>query len=229
MSLSICADCLSRLRISSHLTTATLNLAAKATIIRSSPFHTSAAQYKSPLQKKKTPAGKVKEVRSRQSQSARLKKKDRERPQLPPVGERRAQRQRIVLSNTNALTVEGMQNWSKDNMLDGQCVGQVLGLDGVLLDQLRDSKAFKTTQNWNLFRRPATLIREETLLMAREMEEVKNAEKPKIVKHLVTGERASGKSVLMLHAMSMAYMNGWLVLNVPEGNVFRSTHRDRAD
>lgn len=103
-------------------------------------------------------------------------------------------------------------------MLDDGYVGHVLGLDGVLLDQLRDSKAFKTTQNWSLFRRPATLIRQETVKIARDMEDVRIAENAKVVKHLATGERASGKSILMLQAMSMAYMNGWVVVNVPEGN-----------
>ncbi|KIW94454.1 uncharacterized protein Z519_04430 [Cladophialophora bantiana CBS 173.52] len=219
MSLSICTECLSRLRISS---TTPKGLAVKAsTLTQTTSFHSSAAQYKSPLLKKKVAQSGTAPPRSRQSQSARLKKKSRERPKLPPVGERRAQRHRIVLSNTNALPVSDIETWSKENMVDEKSVGKMMALDGELLDQLRDSGAFKTTQNWGLFRRPATLIREETHQIARDIENVKQGgENKKLVKHLVIGERASGKSVLVLQAMSMAYMNNWIVLNVPEAQAF---------
>ena len=166
--------------------------------------------------KPKTEAQKLHKPSFRGSQSARLKKKPRERPKLPPVGERRAQRRRIVLSNTNALAVDGMENWSMENMTDPQLVGQVAGLDGALLDQLRDAKAFKRTQNWSLFRRPATLIRNETIVIGKYMESVNDGT---TIKHLVVGERHSGKSILMLQTMCMAYMNNWIVLNVPEGMI----------
>ncbi|KIW82910.1 hypothetical protein Z517_02153 [Fonsecaea pedrosoi CBS 271.37] len=219
MSLSICTECLSRLRISST-TPKSLAITA-ATWTQSTSFHSSAAQYKSPLLKKKTSQSGSGPPRARQSQSARLKKKSRDRPKLPPVGERRAQRRRIVLSNTNALPVSDLETWSKENLVDEKFVGHMLALDGGLLDQLRDSGAFKTTQNWSLFRRPATLIREETLRIAKEMQDVKQeGEKKKVIKHLITGEKASGKSVLLLQAMSMAYMDHWIVLNVPEAQDF---------
>jgi small subunit ribosomal protein S29 len=164
--------------------------------------------------KPKTEAQKRHAPSLRQSQSAKLKKKQRERPKLPPVGERAAQRRRIVLSNTNALAVEGMENWGTENMTDPELIGQVAGLDGALLDQLRDAKAFKRTQNWSLFRRPATLIRNETIAIGKELESVNDGT---TAKHLVVGERQSGKSILMLQTMCMAYMNNWIVLNVPEG------------
>jgi small subunit ribosomal protein S29 len=211
MSVSICAECLSRLRVSTAPSTTRF-----PTQPRTTSFHTSAALFKSPLLKKKVIAqGSKSGPVLRKSQAARLKKKTRERPKLPPVGERRAQRQRIVLSNTNALSVSSLETWSKDNMTDDSHVGQVMALDGELLDQLRDSKAFKTTQNWGLFRRPATLIRKETVQLAKNMQNAATGKS--VVKHLVTGERASGKSILMLQAMSMAYMKEWIVLNIPEG------------
>lgn len=216
MSLSICAECLSRMRISP----ATKALRkATPTWTQTSSFHNTAIQYKSPLVKKKViqPGSSGGNTRSRQSQSARLKKKGRDRPKLPPVGERRAQRRRIVLSNTNAIPVSGMETWSKDNVAEEKYIGHMMALDGGLLDQLRDSRAFKTTQNWRLFRRPAVLIREETVRIARDMIDVEDEGDKKVVKHLVTGERASGKSLLMLQATSVAYMKGWLVLNIPEG------------
>lgn len=217
MSLSICADCLSRLRISSK-TSAPLAMAATTTLIQASSFHSSAAQFKSNLVKKSSVMSvKAKGGQSRKSQSARLKKKARVRPKLPPIGERKAQRHRIVLSNVNAIPLSDMETWSKGNMLEDKNVGQVLGLEPELLDQLRASKAFKTTQNWNLFRKPATLIRSQTVKIAQEMEAVNNAGDAKTLRHLMTGDRASGKSVLLLQAMCMAYMNKWVVINVPEG------------
>ncbi|OAP56003.1 hypothetical protein AYL99_10155 [Fonsecaea erecta] len=219
MSLSICTECLSRLRISP--TTPKALAVTASTWTQTTSFHSSAVQFKSPLLKKKVSQSGTSAPRARQSQSARLKKKSRDRPKLPPVGERRAQRRRIVLSNTNALPVSDMETWSKENMVDEKSLGQMMALDGALLDQLRDSGAFKTTQNWSLFRRPATLIREETLRIAKDMEAIKQeGGEKKVVKHLVIGEKASGKSVLMLQTMSMAYMNHWIVLNVPEAQDF---------
>ena len=105
-------------------------------------------------------------------------------------------------------------------MAEEKYIGQMVALDGGLLDRLRDSRAFKTTQNWNLFRRPATLIREETIKVARDMQDA--GDQNKVVKHLVMGERASGKSILVLQAMSMAYMKEWIVLNIPEGEFLAS-------
>ncbi|KAL2427079.1 Small ribosomal subunit protein mS29 [Exophiala dermatitidis] len=183
----------------------------------SSSFHSSSpvAANNAILKAKTTRKGMLKH---RSSQSARMKKKSRERPKPPAIGERRAQRHRIVLSNTNAFEVVGMENWSKGNMADEENVGHVLGLDGALLDKLRDCQAFKTTQNWSLFRRPATLVRTETVKVGRDIEAL-NSEGQKTVRHLVVGEKASGKSILGLQAMSMAFMNDWLVLNVPQGEL----------
>lgn len=156
-------------------------------------------------------------MKHRTSNSSKLKKKARERPKLPPVGERRAQRRRIVLSNTNALEVDGLENWSKENMTDPEMTGKMMGLDGDLLDQLRDAKAFQRTQNWSLFRRPATLIRNETIVVGQDVDQVNTGADGKTIKHLVVGEKASGKSILVLQTMCMAYMNDWIVLNVPDG------------
>ncbi len=208
----MCTDCLSRLHISNN---AFSRLSAKPIQLpQTSSFHSSAIRNAKPLMKPKSEIQKRVLNSVRSSQSTRLKKKPRERPKLPPVGERRAQRRRIVLSNTNALAVDGMENWSTENMTDPQLIGQVAGLDGALLDQLRDAKAFKRTQNWSLFRRPATLIRNETIAIGNDVESVNDRT---TIKHLVVGERHTGKSILMLQTMCMAYMNNWLVLNVPEG------------
>ena len=218
MSVSICTDCLARLRITKNPLTFTA-----AAIPHISSFHSSAAQYKSPLLKKKTVDPNTKVV-ARKATGVRLKKKIRQKVNIPAVGERRATRKRIVLSNTNALEVAGMETLSLENMGREESNGRMLALPGELLDQLRDSQAFKTTQNWNMFRRPATMVRSETLDIARSVEQV-DERTGKNVKYLVTGERGSGKSILMLQAMSMAFMKEWVVINIPEGTIGPSPQR----
>lgn len=172
----------------------------------------------------KKPSGpQVKVYKLRESRSARFKKKKRERAKPPAVGERKAARKRIVLSNPNALEIKGMEDLTTANMADIGQVGRVLGLNGALLDQLRDLKAFKTTQNWSMFRRPATLIREETVQMGRQLsnvnESIASQDGPRTVRQIITGERATGKSMLVLQAMSMALLNQWIVIHVPEGEL----------
>lgn len=118
-----------------------------------------------------------------------------------------------------------MQDLSVQNMADETQVGQVLGLNGELLDQLREVRAFKPTQNWNMFRKPATLMRRESVELGRTVLDIKAGhaeEKPRTVRRIIDGERSTGKSLMLLQAMSMAFMNGWVVINVPEG-MFRSS------
>ena len=130
-------------------------------------------------------------------------------------------RNRIVLSNTNAYAIKDMQDLSPKNMADEGYVGHMLGLEGNLLDQLRNAKVFKKAQNWNLFRRPATLVRKETVDLGRKFELVNasllSEEDKPVLRQVFAGERISGKSVVLLQALSMAYMNKWIVVNIPEG------------
>ena len=222
MSLAICASCLSRLRLSCH---SSIPRAVAPSLSKSS-FHTSPIQQGDGQNKKKRATGKNV---YRNTSPQTYKKKKRVIPKLPPVGERRTLRKRIVLSNTNAYEIKGMQNLSPSNMADERYVGQMLGLEGNLLDQLRNAKAFKKAQNWNLFRRPATLVRRETVEMGRNFEAVNasvekgDANKP-VLRQVIAGERVSGKSILLLQALSMAYMNKWIVINVPEGLSLITSH-----
>lgn len=110
-----------------------------------------------------------------------------------------------------------MEDLGKGNMLDGSKQGQVLGLSNEVVDSLRAAEAFKPTQGWSLFRRPATLIRKETLQMAKYMGQVKPGERVKTIRKVIHGERSSGKSVLALQAMAMAFLKEWVVIHVPEG------------
>ena len=156
----------------------------------------------------------------RESTNARVARKKRAVGKLPMIGERKALRKRIVLSNTNALEIHGMQDLNINNMMDEAQIGKVLGLNGELLDHLREAKAFKPTQNWNMFRKPGTLMRRESVELGRTIMDVisgHSEESPRTVRRIVTGERSTGKSLILLQAMSMAFLNGWAVIHVPEG------------
>lgn len=190
--------------------------ALPAATATASSFHTSAARYANPLKKK---SNSVEPPKYRQAKSARMKKKKVvEKPKPPAPGERKALRKRIVLSNTNALEVPGMQDLSVETMVDSRLRGSVVGLPVPMLDQLRAVQAFKPTQGWYIFRRPGTVLRRETLEMGRLFERISDGpEKGKVVKRIVTGMRGTGKSVHLLQAMAMAFLKKWVVFTVPEG------------
>jgi len=163
-------------------------------------------------------------------------------------GERKAIRKRIVLSNTNALEVQGMrdlekalleqmvesggsaQGEAKDGAVVAQggenaIVGSVVGLEGKTVDSLRAVEAFKTTQGWGLFRRPALLVREESAVVSKKL--VGAEKEKKAVRMVLDGEKGTGKSLMLIHAMSTAFVRGWIVINIPEGKIPQSqTWRD---
>lgn len=140
-------------------------------------------------------------------------KKGEQARKPPALGERKALRKRIVLSNTNAFEVPGIQDWSAENFANDSTVGTIVGIPGAAVDSLRAIEAFKATQGWSFFARPTTMVRGETLELARH---IKNANK-KTLRRLIIGEKGSGKSVLALQAQTMAFMNGWVVIHIPEG------------
>ncbi|KAL1962019.1 hypothetical protein VTN77DRAFT_663 [Rasamsonia byssochlamydoides] len=179
-------------------------------------FHTSAARYANPMKKKSNSMEGP--PKYRQAKSARMKKKKViEKPKPPAVGERKALRKRIVLSNANALEVPGMQDLSVETMVDSRLRGSVVGLPVAMLDQLRAVQAFKPTQGWSIFRRPGTVLRRETLEMGRLFERISDGpEKGIVVKKIITGMRGTGKSVHLLQAMAMGFLKKWVVFTVPE-------------
>lgn len=187
--------------------------------ITSAPFHTTAVQYAQPAKKK---TGSLTPVKYRQGQVLRRKRKTKvERARPPAVGERKALRKRIVLSNPNALEVEGMQDLSPETMVDARLRGTVLGLPVTMLDQLRAVQAFKPKQGWSIFRRPGTVLRRDTLEMGRMFEKISGdgdaSEKGKVVKKVITGLKGSGKTVHLLQAMAMGFLKKWVVITVPDG------------
>ena len=202
MSPSICTECFARLRITQQ------NQSIISRNFSTTNFHAAKG------------GGKKGKAVWRSSTNVRFGRRKRIVPKLPLIGERKSLRKRIVLSNTNALEVQGMQDLNVRNMADEAQIGRVLGLNGELLDKLRDVKAFKPTQNWNMFRKPGTLIRRESVELARTVQDVKAGhaeERPRTVRRIVAGEKSTGKSLMLLQAMSMAFLNNWVVISVPEG------------
>lgn len=137
----------------------------------------------------------------------------------PEVGERKALRKRIVLSNTNALEVPGVQNFTQELVSNENLQGQIVGIPGPIVDRLRAVQAFKVAQNWHLFRRPCMLIRPETVEYGKLIEEMskENAIK-KTIRRVLVGEKGNGKSLMLLQTMAMAFLKDWIVINLPDGN-----------
>lgn len=154
---------------------------------------------------------------------------DTDRSRRPKIGERKALRKRIVVSNTNALEVEGMRDINAESILDGSLRGQVLGIPGPVVDQLRAVEAFKVSQGWPLFRRPAMLIRQETVDLGKEMQDIEAEGSRNTIRRVLVGERGSGKTLMLLQAMTMAFLKGWIVINIPEGTLKQCFYDSGAD
>ena len=146
-----------------------------------------------------------------------------ERSRRPAIGERKALRKRVVLSNTNALEVEGLKDVTAQSMIDENLRGQVWAIPDPVVVQLRAVEAFKVSQAWPLFRRPAMLIRKDTLEMAREIEEISSGAREKTIRRVFVGQRGSGKTTMLLQAMTMAFLKDWVVINIPEGTSWSTT------
>lgn len=190
----------------------TTTLALRPAVTQLSAFSTSAFLQKNPH----SPAARkgVQVKPSRGGRTLRLSKNKRAKTARPPAtGERKAIRKRIVLSNTNAFEVSGLQDWSADNIASDALLGRMVGLPGSAVDGLRAAESFKSSQGWGFFRRPASLVRKETLELARHIENHGGQS----LRRLVIGEKGVGKSALVLQAHAMAFLKGWVVVHIPEG------------
>ncbi|KAL9126523.1 MAG: hypothetical protein Q9217_004447, partial [Psora testacea] len=178
------------------------------------PFSTTASVQVNPP-KKKAPVGKPHQLNRGAKQTFTKKKRKVEgidRSRRPAIGERKALRKRVVLSNTNALEVNGLQDISQENLVDDRSRGQVLAIPGAVVDQLRAVEAFKVAQGWGMYSRPAMLVRRETGDYARMMDSLGKG----VVRRVLVGERGSGKTVMLLQAMAIAFLKDWVVINIPE-------------
>ncbi|KAI0583129.1 DAP3 domain-containing protein [Pyrenophora tritici-repentis] len=174
---------------------------------------TSATRYAAVVKKKGMTAAPKKGIKSLNT------KKGKSTPggdagKRPGQGERKALRKRIILSNDNALHVSSLQDLDKANVLSEKNEGKVMGLPQEhVVDALRAVDAFKPNQAWSLFRRPAVLMRREAIQLAR---------------LILCGERASGKSTLLLQGLAMAFLRDWFVINLPEAQDLVNAHTDYA-
>lgn len=172
-------------------------------------FSTTAPQLAGPL-------GRHQRTGKRMKLSKFKKNKVITRSRIAP-GQRKAFRKKITLSNNNALIVHGLEQMSAKNLSSPKSVGKVMKIPGGALDQLRAVEAFKPTQSWGLFHSPHMLVRPETVKLCKTMvEKGKAGETARIV---VSGDRAAGKSMLVLQAMTNAFLNKWIVINIPEGTL----------
>lgn len=110
-----------------------------------------------------------------------------------------------------------MQDISAQSIVDERLRGQVLGIPGPVVDQLRVVEAFKVGQGWMLFRKPAMLVRKETLDYGKMIEEMSQESNKRSVRRVLVGERGSGKTLMLLQAMTLAFLKNWVVINIPEG------------
>jgi hypothetical protein len=159
-------------------------------------------------------------VKSRKDLPKKMKKTYKKKQNVVPVkkpgpGERKAFRKRIQLSNNSALPVTGIENLEAQTMAKEESSGKMFAVPDQLVDQLRALEAFKTTQTWNLFRKPHVLVRKETVDLMSKLEA--SVEKKEALKCVLTGSRLSGKSLTLLQAMSYALQNEWVVIHIPEG------------
>lgn len=59
------------------------------------------------------------------------------------------------------------------------------------------------------------LVRAETIEIAEIMKTAQDKKDTTVT--IIDGERGTGKSMMLLQAMTTAFLNNWIVLNVPEG------------
>ncbi|QYS98191.1 Mitochondrial ribosomal protein of the small subunit [Trichoderma simmonsii] len=159
-------------------------------------------------------------VKSRKDLPKKTKKTYKKKQNIVPVkkpqpGERKAFRKRIQLSNNSALPVTGIESLEAATMARAESGGKMFAVPDQVVDQLRALEAFKTTQTWNLFRKPHVLVRKETVELMSKLEA--SVEKKEAFKCVLTGSALSGKSLTLLQAMSYALLNEWVVIHIPEG------------
>lgn len=148
-------------------------------------------------------------------QLGKFKKDKAEKGKSPLPGERKAYRKRITLSNDNAIAVPWLTELGPADLADAQNITKIMSLPEEVQDQLRASEAFKTTQCWGMFRKPSLLVRKETVELANKMQAA--AEEKNTLRLVVTGEKVAGKSMMLLQAMTHAFLNNWIVIHFPEG------------
>jgi small subunit ribosomal protein S29 len=168
-------------------------------------------------------------IKNRKDLPKKTKKTYKKKQNIVPVkkpapGERKAFRKRIQLSNNSALPVAGLDALEAQTMARAESSGRMFAVPDEVVDQLRALEAFKSTQTWNLFRKPHVLVRKETVELMGRLEA--SLEKKEAFKCVLTGSRLSGKSLMLLQAMSYALLNEWVVIHIPEGTYSQTLSYD---
>jgi small subunit ribosomal protein S29 len=183
-------------------------------------FSTSSARYANPPVKKKGMVAAPKRGTKTLNVKKGRKSGASDMGKRPGVGERKALRKRVVLSNDNAVEVSSLKDVDKNNVLTDQIEGKVMGIPELTVDALRAVEAFKPSQGWSLFRRPAVLMRKEAIELGKLIKEVESADEggaKQTVRRILTGSRMSGKSTLLLQGLMMAHVREWVIINLPDG------------
>lgn len=215
MSAPNCLRCLVRPSASSLPSSVPRSAAAAAALSRSAaPFSTTTARDAAP----KAPAdNRQGHIRSGKRMVLAKFKKDKpiEKGRSPLPGERKAYRKRITLSNDNAIAVPWLSDLTAADLADPANAAKIMALPAEVQDQLRASEAFKPTQCWGMFRKPSVLVREETVDLVNRIQGA--IDKKQTLRMVVTGDKLTGKSHMLLQAMAHAYLNDWVVIHLPEG------------
>jgi small subunit ribosomal protein S29 len=143
------------------------------------------------------------------------KEKAVDRGRAPAPGERKAYRKRITLSNDNAIPVPWLTDLTPAALAHAANTGKILALPEETQEQLRASEAFKPTQCWGMFRKPAVLVRKESVELANRMND--SASNNQTMRLVLTGDKVTGKSLMLLQAMTHAFLNNWVVIHIPDG------------
>ncbi|KAH6847492.1 mitochondrial ribosomal death-associated protein 3-domain-containing protein [Chaetomium sp. MPI-CAGE-AT-0009] len=191
-------------------------IAVPITRTLTAPFSTTAASNAAPRRAfQPAPNAKGHSRAGKKLQLGKFKKdKVADKGRTPLPGERKAYRKRITLSNDNAIPVPWLTDLGPADMTAAENTAKVLALPEEVQDQLRAGEAFKTTQCWGMFRKPAVLVRKETVDLANQMQS--SADNRKTLRLVVTGDKVAGKSMMLLQAMAHAHLNNWIVINLPE-------------
>lgn len=189
---------------------------ASIALARTALFSTTAANARPPKKEAGKDSGKTPARGGKKLVLSKFKKDkvaDKGRPPLP--GERKAYRKRITLSNDNAIPVPWLTDLAPADLTKPENTAKILAIPEETQDQLRASEAFKPTQCWGMFRKPAVLVRKETVDLVNRMQNSVN--KKQTLRLVVSGDKVAGKSMMLLQAMTHAYLNNWIVIHVPEG------------
>lgn len=185
------------------------------------PLHTTAPLAAVPAKKK--PSAREAGPKYRESRSVVIKRKQRSDADMRPlhaIGELRAKKELLPLKNQNALSVMGLKEMDLNQLTQesDKVRGRVFAIPKDLVDPLANAKIFKRTQRWGLFNRPGILVTDDTIRLAGLMENITAGKSSrKSISKIVTGRKGAGKSLYLLQAATLALMQKWVVISLPEG------------